>query len=246
MINLLSSSFFSLAKGNERTNQDSCLPPVKVSNGYLFAIADGLGGYRGGKEASQLVIEHLFSSFLNDQSIDLEILFNSLKNDVMTLSITDKGFVNAATTLTFCYINNEQLTIGHIGDCRLFYKNESKLIQLTKDHTQKQELLDQGVFTKKQLENAVIKNILTTAISKTLELKFDIKKIPISEVSDSSGFINLYLMSDGAHHFWEKRPRFSLNTLIEPSKFCSSLKRRIESGPPIDDYSLISILLKSQ
>lgn len=178
MINLLSSSFFSLAKGKEKVNQDSCLPPIKVSNGYLFAIADGLGGYKGGKEASQIVIDHLFNNFLNEKSVNLDDLFISLKNKVMTLSSTDKDFVNAATTLTFCHVNNEQIVIGHIGDCRLFYKKENKLIQLTKDHTQKQELLDQGVFTKKQLENAVIKNTLTTAISKTLELKFDLKKIP--------------------------------------------------------------------
>ncbi|RAZ00898.1 serine/threonine-protein phosphatase, partial [Enterobacter hormaechei subsp. xiangfangensis] len=53
----------------------------------------------------------------------------------------------------------------------------------------------------------------------------------------------LIVMSDGAHHFWEKRPRFSVNTLSEPSRFCSSLKKRIENGPPIDDYSVIAVKL---
>lgn len=48
-------------------------------------------------------------------------------------------------------------------------------------------------------------------------------------------------MSDGAHHFWEKRPKFSIETLKNPIRFASSLQRRINKNTSIDDYSLIAV-----
>ncbi|MDE9567333.1 serine/threonine-protein phosphatase, partial [Xenorhabdus bovienii] len=58
------------------------------------------------------------------------------------------------------------------------------------------------------------------------------------------GVLDLYIMSDGAHHFWEKRPRFSDNTLRNPIRFASSLQKRIEKATPIDDYSLVAASFK--
>ncbi|HCD4875286.1 TPA: serine/threonine-protein phosphatase, partial [Enterobacter hormaechei] len=133
--------------------------------------------------------------------------------------------------------------IAHVGDCRLYVKNNNKLKQLTKDHTQHQMLIDEGIFSSRQLKNAKGKNLLTTAISKTIELDYNMLQIPLSDLYDDNQNLILIVMSDGAHHFWEKRPRFSVNTLSEPSRFCSSLKKRIENGPPIDDYSVIAVKL---
>ncbi|HHH4768252.1 TPA: serine/threonine-protein phosphatase, partial [Enterobacter hormaechei subsp. xiangfangensis] len=110
-------------------------------------------------------------------------------------------------------------------------------------HTQHQMLIDEGIFSSRQLKNAKGKNLLTTAISKTIELDYNMLQIPLNDLYDDNQNLILIVMSDGAHHFWEKRPRFSVNTLSEPSRFCSSLKKRIENGPPIDDYSVIAVKL---
>lgn len=244
MITLISSSFFSLPKDSSRVNQDSCLLPLNNDNRIIFAIADGLGGYKGGKEASQKVIEFINEHYKDYAFETFDDLFNDLKISVMMLSETNKELVNAATTLTLCFIKENKLHIGHIGDCRLYGKIKNKLVQLTKDHTQQQVLIDQGVFTKKQLEKSLVKNVLTTAISKTLKLDYELMEVSLDEIVDDEGFINLYLMSDGAHAFWEKRPRFSINTINEPSRFASSLLKRIKNGPPIDDHSLISVKMK--
>ncbi|GKX37068.1 serine/threonine-protein phosphatase [Pectobacterium versatile] len=246
MFNLISASFFSFSKENKQINQDTILPPLKINDGYLFAIADGLGGYKGGDKASQRVIEYLAKNFKNEMENYSIELFPNLKEDLKKLSEFEKEYVNAASTLTFCYVTQYSVIIGHIGDCRLYIKNKSKLDQLTKDHTQHQAYIDDGIFTSRQLKNAKGKNILTTAISKTLELKYNIINLPFKELADEEGYLSIFIMSDGAHSFWEKRPRFSINTLSEPSRFSSSLKKRIENGPPIDDYSLISVKFSSQ
>lgn len=239
MYNLISASFFSCSRDGVAPNQDTALPPIKVDDGYLLAIADGVGGYKGGREASQIVIEYLRSEFSNEYQNSLINLFYNLRKSVEPLSETDKEYVNAASTLTLAYVTSEFVNIAHIGDCRLYAKRGLKLIQITKDHTQHQSYIDEGIFTARQLKHAKGKNVLTTAISRTLELNFDIIKTPLNELVDEDGSLTLFIMSDGAHAFWEKRPKFSLNTLSEPSRFVSSLKKRIENGPPSDDYSVV-------
>ncbi|WP_071531487.1 PP2C family protein-serine/threonine phosphatase [Serratia plymuthica] len=239
MYNLTSASFFSCSKTSGEVNQDSMLPPIKIGNGYLFAVADGVGGYKGGREASQRVTDYVRDNFSQEFDNKLAELFSNLKENINYLSDIDKEYVNAASTLTLSYVTRESVYIAHIGDCRLYVKKGMKLLQLTKDHTQHQAYIDDGIFTARQLKHAKGKNVLTTAISKTLDLKYDIIVLPIEDLVDEDGSLTIFIMSDGAHSFWEKRPRFSSNTLSEPSRFISSLKKRIESGPPVDDYSVV-------
>lgn len=241
MLKILSSSLFSNSKSPEQVNQDSILPPRKVNDGYLFAIADGVGGYKGGHEASHRVISYLEEFFSRELSTELVNLFPKLKECVGSLVEINNEFLKAASTLTLCYVKENYILVGHIGDCRLYSKNGLKLKQITKDHTQHQLYIDEGIFTARELKKAKGKNILITAISNKSELKFDIFRLDTNDFVDEYGNLLLCIMSDGAHSFWEKRPRFSKNTMEEPAQFISSLKKRIEKGPPVDDYSAISV-----
>ena len=57
MIKLVASSIFSYPLNLK--NQDSILGPIEINNGYLFAIADGVGGYEGGELAANIAISSL-------------------------------------------------------------------------------------------------------------------------------------------------------------------------------------------
>ncbi|HBW4837889.1 MULTISPECIES: PP2C family protein-serine/threonine phosphatase [Raoultella] len=243
MISILSSSIFSLPKNKDRENQDSVLHPTQTSGGYLMAIADGVGGYKGGKEASETVIKHLHSlDIINND--DVFSVFNPLKNAVASLSKVDETLSSAATTLTLCFLHENGLTIGHIGDCRVYLKDGTKLRQVTTDHTQHQMLIDSGIYTAKELKNAKGKNVITTAISAKIPLNQQILNIHKNELPLEDGILSMFIMSDGAHNFWEQRPRFSINTLSASSRFAASLIKRIETKGPADDYSLIAVNIK--
>lgn len=249
MIELLNCGFFSYGRDDTKENQDSILPPSKLGNGYIFAIADGVGSYKGAKLASQIAINHLSKMVLDhDIDIDIDSLFSTIKDEIFKISDENPDLYHSATTLTFCYVNNDSVNIGHIGDTRIYVKNKNKLIQLSKDHTVHQSLLDEKIYTKKELKNIKGKNKLTTAISRIVELQYQKLCYPVSELIENNGLLNLYIMSDGAHHFWEKRPRFSIETLKNPIHFASSLQRRINKNTSIDDHSLIAVtfLPKSQ
>jgi len=238
MFNLISSCNFSYPKEPHRINEDSILTPKKIGNGYLFAVADGVGSYKGADKASKLVINFI-DNLLENNFEDIDFIFYQLKTNISKLS-DNIELSQAATTLTFAYLNKTGLSIGHIGDCRVYVRDGKKLKLLTKDHTQHQKLLDEKIYTKKELKKMEGKNILTTAISKYIEMTFDNIFVPLSKLPIENGKIALFIMSDGAYSFWDTSPRFSEKTMSNIIKFSNSLLRRIEKKSPIDDYSLVS------
>lgn len=240
MINLLNCGFFSCPKDFERGNQDSYLLPTHIGDGFVFAVADGVGSYEGAKEIADSAISALRST-INESIPDIPKTFRKLKEKVDTVVDSRSEWFNAATTLSFCYIDEQALYIGHIGDTRVYVKKGTRLQLVTKDHTQHQELFDDGIYTKKELRDLPGKNTLTAAISRNIALRFQSVKFSLSELVDENGLITVYIMSDGAHHFWEKRPRLSIDTISKAPKFAASLLRRIERSEPIDDYTLIAV-----
>ncbi|EKN6041452.1 TPA: protein phosphatase 2C domain-containing protein [Yersinia enterocolitica] len=240
MINLLTSGLFSLPKNSSKENQDSILLPKPLDDGFIMAVADGVGSYIGAKQASQAAVDYLSNIISSSQLADMNNVFSSIKEKVSELSFQNTEFFQAATTLTFCYIDSTSLRIGHIGDSRLYFKSGNKLRLLTKDHTQHQKLLDDKIFNRAELKLMSGKNTLTTAISKPINLEYQEISLPLDEVTDEQGIVTIFLMSDGAHHSWEKRPRFSSNTLNNPIRFAGSLQNRIEKSIPTDDYTLLA------
>lgn len=243
MNHLLSSGFFSYPKDAERGNQDSFLLPKRIEDGYILAVADGVGSYLGAREAADAAI--IATERQTPENLrDVQSTFNAIKDGVDDLTKVNSEWFKAATTLSYCFIDADNLYFGHVGDTRIYFKSGTKLLALTRDHTQHQELLDDGIYTKRELRDMPGKNSLTSAISKNLPLRFQNGCIPLSEIADESGILNLYLMSDGAHHFWEKRPRLSNNTLSKAPLFAASLLKRIERSEAIDDYTLIAASFK--
>lgn len=243
MPSLIEASAFSFPKNNDRNNQDSILSPKKVDDGYLLAVADGVGSYPGGGDASRIAIEYLRNVRTKEDLFNAEKILSEIKNRIIKFSKTDDKYSQAATTLTFAFISSEGLMVSHIGDCRVYIREGARLKQLTKDHTQFQKFIDEKAFTKKYLEGTKAKSILTTAIAPNVEMSPDSLFIPKGLLPTESNTLNLYIMSDGAHYFWEKRPRFSVNTMNSISQFSNSFKRRIEKLSPIDDYSYVGLMV---
>ncbi|WP_312946253.1 protein phosphatase 2C domain-containing protein [Superficieibacter sp.] len=240
MINLLNCGFFSCPKDYERGNQDSYVLPTQIGDGFVFAVADGVGSYEGAKEIADTATSALRST-INESITDIQKTFLDLKEKVDAVVDTRTDWINAATTLSYCYIDHKALYVGHIGDTRVYVKKGTKLQLITKDHTQHQELFDDGIYTKKELRDLPGKNTLTAAISRNIALRYQSVELPLSELIDEKRLITIYIMSDGAHHFWEKRPRLSFETISKAPKFAASLLRRIERSGPIDDYTLIAV-----
>lgn len=242
-------AFFSCSKPLKETNEDACLLPVfDDENGILFGIADGVGSNSGAKSASHIAIDAARKEFLlGRESFSLGKVFSTAKNKISNLVSIDSSFSRAATTLTLVNLKDDTIFIGHIGDCRLYFKDcHNKLVQLTKDHTRYQELLDSKEFSKNKLTSHKerLSSILTSAISANYEdVNYEISSYQLGSLNISDDELFLYVMSDGAYKFWEKRPKLSLRTMSSATAFTNSIRRRIEKEPS-DDYTLLALVFE--
>ncbi|QIF56510.1 MULTISPECIES: PP2C family protein-serine/threonine phosphatase [unclassified Providencia] len=238
MNRIIDISCFSEAAKGKLVNEDYFLPPTyDYDSNIVFAIADGVGSTEHADLASKSAIQAI-------QKLIAEPNFNIDKAFIYAKEAINKFGFSVATTLTIVHIVNSVIHVGHVGDCRLYFKNENKLIQLTKDHTKYQELLDSGEHSMRNLRNHKerLSTILTAALSNDIELQYDSFDKNILDIADKENVI-LTLMSDGAYKHWESRPRFSERTMGLPSAFSASLRRRIEKDI-IDDYTFLSIKIR--
>lgn len=245
MISLFETAAFSFPKKADKKNEDAILAPKFLNEGYFLGVADGVGSYSGGDKASSFAIKVIEE--IDSNSWDIHAVFKKIKDRIEGLSEFKDDYKNAATTLSFCYVSDSGLLIGHVGDCRIYMKVDHKLLQLTKDHTQYQAMIDEGVFTKKYLKNSKAKSILTSAISKNIATEYDsfflaYEDFPLGAIED--GCFTIYIMSDGVHDLWDHRPRFSPATMQNVCKFSNSMLNRIRVKGPKDDHSLVGASFK--
>lgn len=126
MIQLIATSSFSYPKRTRQGQRRFIASSKIVGDGILFAVADGVGSYSGASYASSMAIAEL--SALTSLSFDaVPNVFAEVKRKVMSLAEVNDEFDKAATTLTFCYVCDSGIIIGHIGDCRLYCIGEKHI-----------------------------------------------------------------------------------------------------------------------
>jgi len=132
------------------------LPPDFEEYGYAMLVADGLGEQGAGVQASRVALSavaHLAIQYgkwnvrLKPEA-NLEIIqqgqfFYRRANDaVMAARRADRRFANMSTSVTAVYIAGADLFFAHVGHSRAFILRDGTLIQLTVDHTRRQERLN--------------------------------------------------------------------------------------------------------
>ncbi|MDX6967942.1 PP2C family protein-serine/threonine phosphatase [Enterobacter hormaechei] len=244
MLKIKELASFCLAQPEKLINEDAFFLPFIHRNGsILFAVADGVGSYEGANNASTIALECL-SNELEKNEFSIRNVFDATKLKLSELSDSYSQLSKAATTLSIVAVTNNKIEITHIGDSRIYYKDaNNKLKQLTQDHTKYQELLDSREFSLRRLKEHKerLSRVLTQAITKDHDLKYDFYTLDLDDIPKHNGCIFLYAMTDGAYHFWEKRPNFSDKTMSSPVSYVSSLKKRIEKIGAEDDYTLIAL-----
>src|SRR6202023_966673 len=124
-------------------NEDSVLywePPAREleSKGRLAVIADGMGGYEGGQEASRLAVETVRSVyddvFSGDPQDTLTRAFESAHQNIQRFAMEHPQFYGMGTTCTALSIVDRQLCFAHVGDSRLYHIRGTNISRLTRDH----------------------------------------------------------------------------------------------------------------
>ena len=109
------------------------------TKGILVAVADGVSGSSGGREASEYTVRGLLSDYYAtpddwDIPVSLDRVLNAINRWLVAQSSAHPERDGMATTLSVLALRRRYYTIAHIGDTRIYLLRQGKLTRLTTDH----------------------------------------------------------------------------------------------------------------
>ncbi len=220
-------------------NEDSFLywePDSDVEfrrKGRLAVIADGMGGYEGGQEASRLAVDtvrHVYDrNFNSDAQTALIAAFHSAHDNIQRYAVEHPEFHGMGTTCTALSIIGRQLYFAHVGDSRLYLVRGDAVTRLTRDHSYVGRLVENGIVRSEDAESHPQRHILTAALGSGHDVT---PHVPEQPIPLESGDI-LILCTDG---LWSLIGDMELARVVRtnaPAEACLKLVRMaLERGGP--------------
>ena len=145
----------------------------ELPGGAVWAlVCDGMGGAKGGREASQgacNVIENFFQEQYAQCGAGQEEPFLKkallyANRFVFQKAAHEEALAGMGTTAVCALVRSGNVYLCHAGDSRAYLIRDGRLTQLTHDHSYVQELVDCGTITEEEAEHHPQKNIITKAL----------------------------------------------------------------------------------
>jgi protein phosphatase len=174
--------------GMVRTNNEDAV--MANPAGGFAVLADGMGGYNAGEVASgmatALLGTELEKAFLEREpsSIDasgkswaqatLETEMARVNGAIYQAAQSQPQYAGMGTTLVVAVFHDNKVTVGHIGDSRLYRMRGEDFQVITRDHSLLQEQIDSGLITAEQARHSQNKNLVTRAVGIDPEVEAEI------------------------------------------------------------------------
>ncbi len=168
-------------------NEDSIGTDAEIG---LAVLADGMGGYNAGEVASGIAVAMLSTEMKQalenhePHAIDSTgetlaekfVRENSAKANaaIYQTAKSQPQYAGMGTTLVVALFFDNRMTVGHIGDSRLYRLRGDAFEQVTRDHSLLQEQIDSGMITKEQARYSQNKNLVTRAVGIDPEVETEV------------------------------------------------------------------------
>ena len=158
--------------------------------GSLFMVADGMGGAAAGELASdmatEVILQHLTGVWAEDPDLTAQRFAYRMKeavelaNNRINLYAREHPEVRGmGTTATVGGVFDGQLYLAQVGDSRGYLVRNGKAIQLTKDQSLMQRLVEVGELTEEEAEQSERRNIILQALGPDPRVKVDLTYQPL-------------------------------------------------------------------
>ncbi|MDW8059186.1 MAG: protein phosphatase 2C domain-containing protein [Thermomicrobium sp.] len=217
-------------------NEDAVLvvdpaSPEAQENGVLLAIADGMGGYRGGEVAAHLAIETLREEFyaapveVAEIAKRLQQAFRRANERILQEWQPHGEEQLMGTTLVAAVIRGDSLVVANVGDSRAYLVRARRPTRITRDHSLVAEQVEAGLMTQEEARGSSYRNVITRALGYRPKVEVDIFELRL--MSDD----RFVLTSDGVHDVLTDEEIASVALAAEPERAARLLvERAIEQG----------------
>ncbi|MCM1371208.1 MAG: Stp1/IreP family PP2C-type Ser/Thr phosphatase [Clostridium sp.] len=185
--------------GKVRTHNEDSVIIVKNNTGeFLLAVADGMGGHKGGEIASSIAISHIGDKFkeldsigTKDDAIDwIRKEVSEANRLIYEYTAQNPESQGMGTTLVLALLTHEFLIFGNIGDSSGYVYKDKMIHKVTTDHTLVNLLVKSGDLTPEEAKEHPRRNVLMRALGASTKVEMDI----IDVETDVDG---VFLCSDG-------------------------------------------------
>lgn len=180
-------SFIPVTEGDGRTQ------------GWFFAVADGVGGEERGEVASKAAVETLIAGFRAAPRGEAHTALMPRIVQKANIHVYELGRASSpggsrmATTVVACAFRYDRVVVAHVGDSRCYMIRRGLASQLTRDHTVVAEQVRLGVLSPSEAEESETRHILSRSLGSDLFVN-----VEQSDHQVHAGDV-LLLCSDGLH-----------------------------------------------
>jgi protein phosphatase len=158
--------------------------------GSLMVVADGMGGAAAGEVASEMATEiiyqHMINKWVNDSEQTPQQFAFRLKEAVEEANTRIHAYAKEhpemrgmGTTTTAVGVLGDSLYLTQVGDSRAYLVRAGRAIQLTKDQSLMQRLVDAGELTEEEAERSERRNIILQALGPDPRVRVDLTNQPV-------------------------------------------------------------------
>jgi serine/threonine protein phosphatase PrpC len=172
-------------------------PALLATKGLLVVVADGMGGHSAGEVASQMaadIVPRVYYETRAEPGAALRRAVEEANRQIHEAAAEDAAKHGMGTTCTALALCGGTAYAAHVGDSRLYMLRDSRLYQLSEDHSAVNEMVKLGLITKEQARTHEDKNVILRALGTSPEVEVSV--IEPFDVREGDRYL---LCSDGLH-----------------------------------------------
>jgi protein phosphatase len=216
-------------------------------HGSLFAVCDGMGGAAAGEIASQLAVDILYERMVEAldeaQPLSRDELARRLVRGIEAAGLRifqeaklDRTRRGMGTTVTAAALVDEYLFFAQVGDSRGYVLRDGHLVQLTRDQSLVNQLIEAGQLTEEEAETFEHNNIILQALGTADTVQVDLTFCELRRGD------TLLLCSDGLSGMVRFDDiREVLRATPEPIEACKLLTERANQAGGHDNITVIVV-----
>jgi serine/threonine protein phosphatase PrpC len=216
-------------------------------HGALFAVCDGMGGAAAGEVASQLAVDILFERMTEGLDPNTPLRRDELARRlvrgveaaglrIFTEAKADRTRRGMGTTVTAAALVDNHLFLAQVGDSRGYILRGDHLVQVTRDQSLVNQLIEAGQLTEEEAETFEHNNIILQALGTSDTVQVDLTYVELRKGD------MLLLCSDGLSGMVRFDDiREILKSSPEPIDICKSLTERANQAGGHDNVTVIIV-----
>jgi PPM family protein phosphatase len=214
-------------------------------NGNILAVCDGMGGAAAGEVASQLAVDIIYEKMTEGVSPEVQVTRNDIARRlvqaveaaglrIFEAAKSDRTRRGMGTTVTAAVLMDDHLFLAQVGDSRAYVVRNGTLVQVTRDQSLVNQLIEAGQLTEEEAETFEHNNIILQALGTAETVQVDLTYVELRR-----GDV-LMLCSDGLSGMVRNEEiREILKSTTDPLEACKTLTERANLAGGHDNITVI-------